>query len=172
MTPSSLLLAALMVQGPATGNIEVAPLPTFQLAQAVPAVMAQAAALVEAGATENPVSYFEADSVAASFARGGVLLVAPHYMIHTSRRTEPGKVEVHAEDTDLIYVLEGGATFVTGGTLLDGKSIAPGEIRGTQLRGGTTRMLVKGDVIVVPNGTPHWFQAVEGPLLYYTIKVR
>ena len=161
-----------MVQGPATGNIEVAPLPSFLLASTTPTVMAHAAAFVEAGATESPVSYFEADSVAASFARGGVLLVRPHYMIHTSRRTEPGKVEVHAQDTDLIYVLEGGATFVTGGELLDGRTIAPGEIRGTQLKGGTSRKLVRGDVIVVPNGTPHWFQSVQGPLLYYTIKVR
>ena len=172
MTTSSLLLAALMVQGPATGNVEPTPLPTSVLAAASSATMAQAAALAEAASTESPVAYFEADSVAASFARGGVLLVRPHYMIHTSRRVEPGKVEVHEADTDLIYVLGGRATFVTGGTLLDGQTIAPGEIRGTKLRGGTTRELVQGDVIVVPNGTPHWFEAVDGPFLYYTIKVR
>jgi glc operon protein GlcG len=130
------------------------------------------AALVEAATTESPVSYFAADSVAASFARGGVLLVDRNYMIHTSRRVEPGKVEVHEQDTDLIYVLDGSATFVTGGTLRDGQAIAPGEIRGTQLDGGTTRTLVKGDVIVVPNGTPHWFRAVQGPFFYYTVKVR
>ena len=130
------------------------------------------ASLLVSAPTAAPVAYFPADSVAASFARGGVLLVQPHYMIHTSKRLEPGKIEVHDQDTDLIYVLDGSATFVTGGTLLDGKAIAPGETRGTKLEGGTTRQLVKGDVIVVPNGTAHWFKAVTGPFYYYTIKVR
>jgi quercetin dioxygenase-like cupin family protein len=32
--------------------------------------------------------------------------------------------------------------------------------------------LVKGDVIIVPTGVPHWFKEVGGTLLYYTIKVR
>lgn len=75
-------------------------------------------------------------------------------------------------DTDIIHVLEGSATFVTGGTLKDGREIAPEEIRGTQLEGGATQILRQGDVIIVPNGTPHWFKAIEGPVLYYTVKVR
>jgi glc operon protein GlcG len=29
-----------------------------------------------------------------------------------------------------------------------------------------------GDVVVIPNGVPHWFKEVEAPFLYYVIKVR
>jgi glc operon protein GlcG len=79
---------------------------------------------------------------------------------------------VHTKDTDIVYVLRGSATFVTGGTVVDGRTTAPEEIRGTSIQGGQTLRLVPGDVVVVPNGTPHWFQEVRGPLLYYVVKVR
>jgi glc operon protein GlcG len=121
----------------------------------------------------STVTYFRAATVSASFAKGGVLFDRDtNYMIHTSRRVKPGMVEVHEQDTDLIYVLEGSAEFVSGGTMVGGKTIAPGEIRGTDVTGGETRLIQRGDVIVVPHGVPHWFRQVQGPLLYYTVKVR
>jgi glc operon protein GlcG len=124
-------------------------------------------------ASASAVTYFRAENVAKSFAEGAVLFDrGTNYMIHTSRRTAPGKAEVHVKDTDLIYVLEGSATFVTGGTVADAAPTAPDEIRGSAIEGGETRVLEKGDVIVVPAGTPHWFREVRGPVLYYTIKVR
>lgn len=33
-------------------------------------------------------------------------------------------------------------------------------------------MITKGDVVVIPNGTPHWFKEVKAPFLYYVVKVR
>jgi glc operon protein GlcG len=122
----------------------------------------------------SPVLFFEASKVSTSFANGSVLLdgMNRNYMVHTSKREQPGRAEIHALDTDIIYVLQGGATFVTGGTAVDAKTTAPNELRGVRIDGGETRQLVKGDVIVVPNNTPHWFKEVNGTLLYYTIKVR
>ena len=79
--------------------------------------------------------------------------------------------EVHTRDTDVIHVLEGSATFVTGGSVVEGKSIAAEEIRGASITGGETRTIAKGDVIVVPAGTPHWFKEVKGPMTYYVVKV-
>ena len=79
--------------------------------------------------------------------------------------------EVHTEDTDIIYVLEGAAVFVTGGDVVDPKTVSDGEIRGTAVRNGETRTISKGDVLVVPNGVPHWFENVFGPLNYYVVKV-
>lgn len=121
------------------------------------------------------VLYFDSREVAAAFSKGSVLIDGTgdrNYMVHASRREKPGMVEVHTWDTDVIYVLDGTATFVTGGTMVGGKEIAPGEIRGTDIQGGETRQLKKGDVITIPNGTPHWFKEVQGPFLYYVVKVR
>jgi glc operon protein GlcG len=52
-----------------------------------------------------------------------------------------------------------------------GRTTAADEIRGESIDGGSTRTLQTGDVVIVPNGTPHWFKEVGGPLLYYVVKV-
>jgi len=123
----------------------------------------------------KPVSYYSKDQVAAAFAKGAVLFDGENggrnYMVHASRREAAGMAEIHEQDTDIVYVLDGTATFVTGGTAVDTKVTGPGEIRGTAIQGGETRKLVKGDVIIVPAGTPHWFQQVSAPFLYYVVKV-
>lgn len=124
--------------------------------------------------SRSNVLFFDSNQVATSFSKGAVLLDGPdrNYMVHTSKREQPGLAEVHALDTDIIYVVEGTATMVTGGTAVETKTIAPDEVRGARIEGGETRQLVKGNVIIVPNGTPHWFKDVSGTFLYYTIKVR
>ncbi len=93
-------------------------------------------------------------------------------MVHASRRETPGTAEIHTLDTDIIYVLDGTATFITGGTAVDTKTVAPNEIRGSSIQNGETRRLVKGDVIIVPANTPHWFVETTKPFLYYVVKVR
>lgn len=122
--------------------------------------------------SDRAVTYIAADEVRAAFARGAVLLDRGAYQVHASRREAAGEAEVHVKDADIIYMLEGCATFVTGGTVVNGRTVAVDEIRGTAIDGGETRTLTKGDVIVVPNGTPHWFRSVTGPVLYYVVKVR
>lgn len=124
-------------------------------------------------ATSGTVSFFAKDKVAESFAKGAVLFDASDkYMVHTSRRDKAGVAEVHTKDADIIYVQEGSATFVTGGTMIDAKETAPNEIRGKEISGGETRMITKGDVIIVPAGTPHWFKEVPEPMTYYVVKAR
>ena len=120
------------------------------------------------------VLFFDAKQVSTSFSTGAALLDGSdrNYMVHTSRRDKPGLAEVHTLDTDIIYVMQGTATIVTGGTAVDAKEIAPNEIRGSRIEGGVTRQLSKGQVIIVPNNTAHWFKEVNGEFLYYTIKVR
>lgn len=121
-----------------------------------------------------PVRFFPAKEVDDAFAKGAVLLDGRdgNYMVHASRREKPGLVEIHSKDADVIHVLDGKATFITGGKIVDAKEIAPDEIRGASVEGGQVMQLAKGDVIVVPAGTPHWFKEVNGPFLYYVVKVR
>ncbi len=122
-----------------------------------------------------PVSFFDSKTVSDAFSKGAVLedgSNGENYMVHASRREKSGLVEVHELDTDIIYVLDGTATIVTGGKSLESKQVAPNEFRGTSVDGGETRQLKKGDVLIIPRGTPHWFKQVDGAFLYYVVKVR
>lgn len=122
-----------------------------------------------------PVSYFERSKVDEAFSKGAILIDGSdgrNYMVHTSRREKPGQAEIHTKDTDVIYVLDGIATFVTGGEAINAKTTAADELRGESIRNGQTRQIAKGDVIVVPNGVPHQFSEVTNPFLYYVVKVR
>ncbi len=133
-------------------------------------------ALAGAKAIESgppPVSYFPKDAVKAAFAKGSVLFDhSDKYMVHASRREQPGMAEVHTKDADIVYVLEGTATLVTAGSAVNLKPIAADEFRGEKIDGGETRQLAKGDVIIVPAGVPHWFKEVSNPFLYYVVKAR
>ena len=125
---------------------------------------------------KGKVTYFESAKVSDAFSKGGVLFDgnggALNYKIHSGRRVAPGQSETHIKDTDVIYVLQGDATFVTGGTSLDAKSTAPDELLGSSIKGGETWHLKKGDIIIVPKGVPHWFKEVQGTVLYLVVKVR
>jgi len=123
----------------------------------------------------TPVSYFEKKEVDEAFSKGAILLDGSdgrNYMVHASRREKPGQAEIHTKDTDVIYVLDGSATFITGGEAINAKATAPDELRGESIRSGQTRQIAKGDIIVVPNGVPHQFAQVTDPFLYYVVKVR
>ena len=122
--------------------------------------------------TASPVKYLPEKQVAQAFVEGAPLVRGMNYKVDASHRDEPGMVEVHTRDTDIIYMLEGTATLVTGGTAIDAKTIEPEEIRAMESRGGDSRVITKGDVVVIPNGTPHWFKEVKGPIDYYVVKVR
>lgn len=117
------------------------------------------------------VVLFDHAKVDGAFAQGLPLLANAHYKISAGRRVVPGNVEVHTQDTDIFYIMEGSATFVTGGTVVEPATVSPGETRGKAITGGTTRHLQKGDVIVIPKGLPHWFTEVSGPFLYFVVKV-
>jgi glc operon protein GlcG len=121
----------------------------------------------------RPVTYFPAADVKAGFAKGSVLFNrGESYMVHASRREQPGMAEIHTKDADIVYVLEGSATLITGGNAVNVKPIAPDELRGERIDGGETHPLAKGDVIIVPSGVPHWFKEVSNPFLYYVVKAR
>jgi uncharacterized protein GlcG (DUF336 family) len=123
--------------------------------------------------TSGKVSYFPKQQVSEAFAKGAVLFNgSDKYMVHTSRRETAGVAEVHTKDADIIYVQDGSATFVTGGTVVEPKPTDPNEIRGKEITGGDTRTIAKGDVIIVPAGTPHWFKEVPAPMTYYVVKAR
>ena len=114
--------------------------------------------------------YFPASSVDKAFSKGEPILETNSFKLHASRRDTPGLAEVHLYETDVIHVLNGSSTFIVGGSIIDPKETAFGEIRGKGITGGNSYVLKPGDVIVVPPHTPHWFKQVTAPFLYYTVK--
>jgi mannose-6-phosphate isomerase-like protein (cupin superfamily) len=128
--------------------------------------------LVLTGAGGPPsVNYLDHDKVAAVIAKGGSLAMGSGYMAAVGRRSAPGQVEVHEKETDIVYVLDGEATFVTGGKMIGGKETSPGQLLGFGIEGGETHHLSKGDFYVVPAGVPHWFKEVPQSVTYYLVKV-
>ncbi|MDQ2945114.1 MAG: hypothetical protein M3Y27_04100 [Acidobacteriota bacterium] len=117
------------------------------------------------------VTYVDHAKVAAALSKGGSLVTAPDLLVSGSHRDKAGQVEQHEKETDVIYVVDGAATFVTGGTMVGGKVTKPGQWAGSDIQGGQTHHLTKGDVIVVPAGTPHWFREVPQSISYYVVKV-
>lgn len=142
---------------------------------AIAGAQAFAAGNTEASSESGAVAYFPANAVSASFAKGAVLLDGSggrQYMVHTSRRDQAGQAEIHLAETDIIYVVEGTTTFVTGGRVVNPRTTGADEVRGDRIEDGEMRTLTRGDVVVVPAGTPHWFSRVDGPVQYYVVKVR
>jgi len=100
----------------------------------------------------------------------GAIATAPIKVVG-NQRNKPGEAEIHENVADVFMVMEGGSTLVTGGTIVGGKTTAPGEIKGTGIEGGQTQHLSKGDVVIVPAGTPHWHKEIPSSIVYYTVKV-
>ncbi len=89
-----------------------------------------------------------------------ILQFAP-YVVNLEYRTIVGNAATHDKEAEMMYVIDGSGTLVTGGKLT-----------GTTIEGGQSRTVSKGDFLVVPEGTPHWFSAVDGsPLVLMTFKV-
>ena len=76
---------------------------------------------------------------------------------------------VHEKEAEIFYVVEGGGTLVTGGRLKDEKRTNADNLGGTGIDGGTPRRVGKGDFVMVPENTPHWFTGIDGTLVLMSI---
>lgn len=91
-----------------------------------------------------------------------VIATVGSYPVQLEYRTGATAPSVHTTQAELIYVTEGGCTFVMGGTLVNPRPGNGTNISGTGVSGGTPYKLAKGDYILVPAGAPHWVSEVQG----------
>jgi hypothetical protein len=84
------------------------------------------------------VIYIGHDKVAEAISKGGNLVTASDLTVLGSHRAGPGQVEVHDKETDVFYVIDGSATFITGGAMVDGKITKSGQWLGKDIKGGET----------------------------------
>src|SRR6185436_19506747 len=144
------LAAALLVPLPALAQ-SASPPPTklFASAADVQALIAKAKAEHKGGNTSKLVVNDEG------------------YPFQLEHRTDTTPPSIHPKHAELIEIIEGSCTLVTGGKLLGAKPAAPGAMTqgGTAIEGGTPRKVAKGDYIMVPANTPHQYTEVNGLIM-------
>jgi uncharacterized protein GlcG (DUF336 family) len=121
---------------------------------------AAAEAAASANDRRNGATFISSEDLTRKFEEGGLLLDTRDYKIDAGRREAPGAPELHEHEVDVMRVVSGTATVVTGG-----------EIQGDRIQGGQKRQLAEGDVLAIPNGVPHQFTEVSDPFLYFVVKV-
>ena len=89
-----------------------------------------------------------------------------------AHREGSGVAEWHEKEADVMFISSGQITMVYGGTIVDSKTTAPGEMRGPSIRGGTEAKLSAGDVLHIPAKVPHQMILAPGAkVTYFVTKV-
>jgi mannose-6-phosphate isomerase-like protein (cupin superfamily) len=130
------------------------------------AIAVCAVTLVAAKGVPSKVTYIPHDTANKTMEKGGQI-INENGLIVLAQRRGAGEVEVHENTNHVFIIVEGEATFITGGTLVNPKNTAPGQIRAERVQGGQTYHLTKGDVITIPANTPHWFKEVPTKTIAY-----
>ena len=98
-----------------------------------------------------------------------ILRLAP-YNANLEYRAAVGTSAVHEKEAEFFYVIDGSATMVIGGKLTEEKRNGD-NLTGAGIEGGQTRQIAKGDFIVVPENTAHWFSKIDGVLVLMSLHV-
>jgi uncharacterized protein GlcG (DUF336 family)/mannose-6-phosphate isomerase-like protein (cupin superfamily) len=162
----------IVYDGEVVGAIGVSGASSADEDQELATIGAEAAnAAVGWNGSANGAAFFSSETLRKKFEEGGLLLDMQRYKIDAGRRVEPGEVEYHERIVDVMHVVQGTATVVTGGEMIDAREVGAGEVRARTVKGGTTHRLDEGDVLAIPNGVPHQFVDVSDPFLYFVVKV-
>jgi len=105
------------------------------------------------------------------FRTGGLLLDERRFKLDAGRRIAAGEVEYHEHVIDVMHVVHGAATLVTGGEMLTSRIVGEGELRARTIRNGQRHKVGAGDVVSIPNAVPHQFVEVSDPFLYLVVKI-
>lgn len=93
-----------------------------------------------------------------------------NHLFMLAHRQGNGEAELHEQQNDIFVIESGAATLVVGGTVVEPKTTAPGEIRGASIKGGENKPLVAGDIIHIPAGVPHQM-LVPSQVTYFVVKI-
>jgi mannose-6-phosphate isomerase-like protein (cupin superfamily) len=99
-----------------------------------------------------------------------ILQLAP-YSANLEYRGAVGPAAVHEKEAEMFYVIDGSATLMTGGKLVNEKRTNAENLGGTAIEGGKSQVVAKGDFVIVPENTPHWFSAIDGTIVLMSIHV-
>ena len=97
-----------------------------------------------------------------------MIQLAP-YNVSLEYRAAVANAAVHETEAELFYVVDGSAMLVTGGRLKEEKRTNAANLSGSGIEGGVSRHVAKGDFVMVPEGTPHWFSAIDGTVVLMSL---
>jgi len=93
-------------------------------------------------------------------------------LVVLANRRGVGGVEYHEHTNHIFIMVEGEATFITGGNMVGAKRTSPDQMVATSIEGGETHHLSKGDVITIPAKTPHWWKDITTKTVaYYAVNI-
>jgi mannose-6-phosphate isomerase-like protein (cupin superfamily) len=146
------------------------------------AVLTGAAVAQQPAATQSVKVYSSSSDVAAMIAKAKatrkenqpivtdrILTLAP-YNANLEYRASVGPAAVHEKEAEMFYVIDGSATLTTGGKLT-AETRNGDNLQGTGIEGGMSRTISKGDFVIVPENTPHWFSKIDGTLVLMSLHV-
>jgi mannose-6-phosphate isomerase-like protein (cupin superfamily) len=169
----ALLAAMAVMAGRPGGSAAVKPAPSTAIPQA-PAPQMDAAMMK----TFTPAADVQALLAKAKGERKeGQVMVAEHilslapYTSNLEYRPIDGAVAVHEKEAEMVYVIDGGGSLITGGKVVGEKRTNDANLSGIAIDGGSTQMINKGDFAIIPEGTPHQFKPSNGPLVLMTLHV-
>jgi mannose-6-phosphate isomerase-like protein (cupin superfamily) len=146
--------------------------PLAKIALFIAAALLGASAASTGEGVPAAVHYIPHDKVAAVMAKGGSILSDPGLLVLANRRGA-GAVEYHEHTNHIFIMVDGEATFITGGTMVGAKRTNPEQMTATSIEGGETFHLSKGDVITIPAKTPHWWKEISTKTVgYYAINIQ
>jgi mannose-6-phosphate isomerase-like protein (cupin superfamily) len=147
------------------------------------AVLTTAAIAQQPAAPAAPKTYTSASEITAMMAKAkserkadqpllaqNILRLAP-YNASLEYRGTVGPAAVHEKEAEFFYVIDGSATLVTGGKLVGETRTNAENLSGTAIDGGSPQAVAKGDFIVVPENTAHWFSKIDGTLVLMSLHV-
>ena len=145
--------------------------PLMRVACLTAAGLLIAAAVSLGGGVPAAVHYIGHDKVTQVMSKGGPIVSDPGLVVLAQRR-EAGVAEYHERTNHVFIMVDGEATLVVGGTMVDPKQTAPYQKRAPSTEGGTTYHLTKGDLITIPAKTPHWFKEISTKTVaYYAVNI-
>ena len=99
---------------------------------------------------------------------GGAVTIAKGVVVRRRGAGSPQYAIIHPRTMEIYQIVEGTATLVTGGTLKQPLTDnGPDIYRSMAIEGGKSQKVAKGDVVVTPPGTPHWFSDIDGVITYF-----
>jgi hypothetical protein len=147
----TLLIAALLVSLPAFAQTAPPPIKLYSSGADVSALIAQARAEHKEGNTVKIIGNL------------------PGYPVQLEFRTSTTPPSIHPVQDELIEVIGGGCTLITGGKLIGAPAGSGKTLSGTAIEGGVPRKLTKGDYVLVPANTPHQYTEIQGELITVAI---